>query len=363
MNSPAKGRPKILVLLKTLGVGGAENLVLRSATLWDRGAFEYELAYLGGPTPLENFFRELGFPPRRLSPSGWADDPRSITVLRKHVASAGVDLIHAHLPVPTLTAILARRGLPVRLVATNHSLPDVLHPVTRTLSPYLWKRTDRAIAVSKHVAQGMRGTNHLEIIANGVALKSFEVVPAELPGIPKDAPVILVLGSLLANKRPLEALHVFEKALEKEAALGAHLAFAGTGPLEKALNEARKHSSLKARIHILGERHDVPALVNRASVCMLLSRSEGLPMALLEAAAGGAALLATRVGSIPEIVIEGETGYLVESPADAPARLAVLLAAPETARKMGAAARERVRLKFDLSRNVRRTEAIYEELL
>ncbi|MCB0220769.1 MAG: glycosyltransferase family 4 protein [Chrysiogenetes bacterium] len=357
----AEQRPRVLVLLKTLGVGGAEMLVLQSARLWDSKSFDYRLAYLGGPDELTEKFSDEGIAPIRLSPGASANDPRAALALRRYLRERGVELIHAHLAQPALTAHYARRGLGTRLVATNHCIEASMREATRWIAHAAWPRADAVIAVGDAVAAETKNAN-TRVLANGVELARFSgAEPAEL-GVPTEAAVVLVLANLLEVKRPLEILGVFERACG-HAGSGAHLVFAGDGPLRTALERAREKSPHRDHIHILGRRNDVPALVTRADVVMLLSRAEGLPMSLLEAAAAGTALLATKVASIGSLIKDGETGLLAGNDEEAAAQLARLLSDRALRERLGKAAQKFVAEHFNLETNVRATEALYREVL
>jgi glycosyltransferase involved in cell wall biosynthesis len=118
-------------------------------------------------------------------------------------------------------------------------------------------------------------------------------------------------------------------------------------------------------VDLLGERDDVPALLARADLFVLSSRSEGMPISVLEAMAAGLPVVASAVGGIPEIVIDGETGILVP-PGNVEAlaaALSALLADPEERRRLGEAGRRRAGALFDLPRFRRAHVELYERLL
>lgn len=357
----AEQRPRVLVLLKTLAVGGAEMLVLQSARLWSREAFDYRLAYLGGSDELAQAFADEGFPPIRFSPGASANDPRAALALRRYLRERGVDLVHAHLAQPALTAHYARRGLGTRLVATNHCDEQAMREATRWIARAAWPRADAVIAVGESVAAETKSPN-TRVLVNGVELSRFaEAEPADL-GIPNEAIVALVLANVHERKRPLETLRVFENAC-KSSGQDAHLFYAGDGPLRPALEAAREQSPCKDRIHLLGRRSDIPALVKRADITVLLSRAEGLPMSLLESAAAGTALLATKVASIESLIKNEESGLLADNDEEAAAQLARLLSDKALREKLGKAAQKFVGEHFSLEANVRATEALYREVL
>lgn len=107
---------------------------------------------------------------------------------------------------------------------------------------------------------------------------------------------------------------------------------------------------LTASVRLVGERDDVPELLSSSSVFVLSSSSEALPVSVLEAMAAGLPVVATRVGGVPELVVDGETGFLVP-PSDAAALAAALqrlLDDPELRARLGAAGRARAEEHFAL---------------
>jgi glycosyltransferase involved in cell wall biosynthesis len=116
---------------------------------------------------------------------------------------------------------------------------------------------------------------------------------------------------------------------------------AGSGPdADKLMTRATETG---ARVRFLGRRDDMPGVLAAADVLCLTSDAEAAPFAVLEAMASGLPVVATNVGSIPELVVDGETGLLVEPGAAAPvaAALIELMADPARLRKMGVAGRAR----------------------
>lgn len=144
-----------------------------------------------------------------------------------------------------------------------------------------------------------------------------------------------------------------------------HLAIAGRGGLADALLARSRDLGLARRVHLLGLRPDVGAILAAADIFVLPSLSEGLPLALLEAMFAGCAIVATDVGEVAVAVAHGEAGVLVEpaSPAALAGALDRLLADPEMARTLGQRARQRAAAEYDVSRMVRRYAGVYQELL
>jgi glycosyltransferase involved in cell wall biosynthesis len=143
------------------------------------------------------------------------------------------------------------------------------------------------------------------------------------------------------------------------------LLLAGTGACEKSLKVSAVRLGLRDAVRFLGARSDLADLYAAADVVVLASSEESLPNVLLEAGSAGRPVVATLVGGVAEIVVDGETGLLVpplraRSMADAVVRL---LEEPGTAEAMGAAARVRIGQLFSMEREVRETQDLYSELL
>jgi glycosyltransferase involved in cell wall biosynthesis len=180
------------------------------------------------------------------------------------------------------------------------------------------------------------------VIRNGVDPGSFRpgVAHSRRPRLvtvgrlqaPKDA-VTLVRALAALRGRPFEAVLV------------------GDGPDRPAVEEEVRRLGLEPAVELLGERDDVPELLGTADVFVLSSHSEGLPLSILEAMAAGLPVVASNVGGVSEVVVDGDTGLLVP-PGDAQSLAAAierLLEDPPLCRRLGEAGRIRVAEHFDLA--------------
>jgi glycosyltransferase involved in cell wall biosynthesis len=166
--------------------------------------------------------------------------------------------------------------------------------------------------------------------------------------IPRDAPLLLAVCRL----EPQKGVDVAIQALE--AIADAHLVVLGEGPQRGELEQLADD-----RVHLLGRVPDVAAWLRRADVLVHPVRWEGFGLALLEAMLCALPVVATRVSSIPEVVVDGETGILVppDDPDALAAAVARLLDNPEG---YGAAGRARARQEFSVARMADRTLTVYE---
>lgn len=224
-------------------------------------------------------------------------------------------------------------------------------------------RVDRYVVVSdeirKEAADYGLDPAKCVTIRNGVDLSRFGKRD-DAAGEP--APVVLYVGRLSEEKRPLLLVRAFAQVIERVA--GARLAFAGTGPLEGELRALVKELGLEGKVALLGKRDDVPELHRGASVYVLPSASEGSPNALLEALAAGTPTVATEIAGVAEIARGEREALLV--PRDDAAALARgivrLLEDRALAARLAAAGRERVAQEFDLERVADRYSEVFETL-
>ena len=151
-----------------------------------------------------------------------------------------------------------------------------------------------------------------------------------------------VVGRLAEVKEPLRALAVFRLLAARHPRL--QLAFVGDGALRRALEQAiaALPGEEARRVHMLGARADMAVVLDALDALLASSRSEGMPVALIEAAAAGLPVVARAVGGVPELVVHERTGYLGSSDDELAFQLSKLLEDPRAARAMGARARLRV---------------------
>jgi glycosyltransferase involved in cell wall biosynthesis len=179
------------------------------------------------------------------------------------------------------------------------------------------------------------------VIRTGIDAASFAVAR---PAVGEAAEVVAV-GRLRAPKDSLTLIRAL--ALLRGS---FHATLVGSGPDQRAVEDEVRRANLTGSVLLAGERDDVPELLASSAIFVLSSRSEALPVSVLEAMAAGLPVVATRVGGVPELVVEGETGLLVAS-ADPPALAAALqrlLDDPELRAQFGAAGRARVEEHFAL---------------
>jgi glycosyltransferase involved in cell wall biosynthesis len=262
-----------------------------------------------------------------------------------------------------------RAGVPVILSALHSTgLPDHVELPNRLLAPL----TDAFIAVAKShgeylvEAEGCPA-ERVCVIPNGVDTNRFQpqlpsaMLRAEL-NLPKDSPVVTIVAAL----RPEKNHELFLRAAQRirHAVPAARFLVVGDGAQRQSLEALAQELQIAGDVRFLGTRVDIPELLALTDVVALSSRMEANPVSILEALACEKPVVATRVGSVPETVVDGQTGYLVP-PGDEQAladQIVTLLNNRTLARRLGTAARERVIAAYSLERMVHGYERLIREV-
>jgi glycosyltransferase involved in cell wall biosynthesis len=247
-----------------------------------------------------------------------------------------------------LAAVIA--GVPIRIF-TVHGWAFSAHSGTAARL-YLWADrlvkplTTVTVCVAENerragLAAGTCSEAQTIVIPNAIDVQAAARTRGE-----REIPCVVAVGRLKAPKD-------FLTLIRAAAALpprSYELVVVGDGPERALLQGEIERLGLEDRVRLEGERADVPELLARADVFVLSSASEGMPISVLEAMAAGLPVVASAVGGVPELVLDGETGRLVP-PGDPPAlagALRPLLADAQLRRRLGDAGRVRVHERFDL---------------
>jgi len=365
--------------------GGAERQQLLLAAHFPRDRVEVEFIVLGEHTAQAAEAEALGVPVHVLGAgrrgrrgavvSGVAAS-RTVASFVRLVRRRRYDIVDAWLYHAYALAALTRplTRVPV-LVAGRRSLSgfkDTFGPVDRALDALARRSADAIVANSEAVAadvvarEGLSRAK-LRVIRNAVEVPA-PLEPGERAAIRAGwgiGPDELVAGCV-ANPRHEKGLDVLVTALAvRPLAPGLRVVLVGDGPARPALEDAVATAGLADTVVFAGAMPDARAVTGAFDLAVSPSRAEGLPNSVLEAAAAGRPVVATRAGGTAEILSDGETGLLVpvEDPAALRDALDRLVADPALRARLGAAARDDVIRRFGTERLVAETEALYTGLL
>jgi glycosyltransferase involved in cell wall biosynthesis len=209
--------------------------------------------------------------------------------------------------------------------------------------------------------------DRMRVIHNGVDVAAIQC--ADSGGVREElglTPNAFVIGTV-ARFQETKDLATLVRAFAQTRCWHPHakLLLVGDGAERARLTQLAQDLNVAADVHITGIRHDVPRLLKAMNVFALSSLSEGLPISVLEAMAAALPVVATSVGMLPELLQEGENGFLVAPRATdkLAERLTLLAGNPELARRLGAAGRQRVEREYSLAAMLRRYEELYLSLV
>lgn len=298
--------------------------------------------------------------------------PWTVLRLARYLRRSRTDLIHAHLPISGVVARLAARLAGIPVLYTEHNLQERYHPLTRRLNLWTWRLQARVLTVSHSVRDSViRHAGEripLEVLWNGIPVDRYRPEETDRDGMrrrlgnPETAVVIGTTAVFRPQKRLEDWLQA--AALVRSHHPEARFLLVGDGPLRSELEQLADELGLGDALSWAGLQEDVRPWLAAMDVYLQSSDYEGLPVALLEAMAFELPVVATAVGGVPEVVVDGETGRLV--PPRQPAALAeatrTLLMDGAIRRRMGREGRRRVCEHFDVVRMQRRLEAVYLEM-
>lgn len=367
----AASRPRVGIVVNALDVGGAERLVTDLAIAWrSESRMEFVFFVLRGGGALEPAVRSAGWEVHSLE-SGFRLDPRAVPRLRTAIRQEHISLLHAHLPRSGIQAGLVARRHDIPLLYTEHNLLAGYDAPIRIIHRATLSRYTAIVAVSQPVREGLVAqyptlADRISVIENGVdvthlrrALPRRDVVRASL-GIGQDELLVLNVGNLRPPKNQRGLIRAFS-ALSPALRSRTRLVIVGRDDGEgDELGRLVAKAGLGTEVRFAGSRQDVPDLLAACDVFAMSSLVEGLPIALLEAGALGKPLVATRVGGIPDVIVDGRTGRLVEPGDDAALARALeqTLESREDRDRLGAEAERIVRSRF----SIQNTAAAYADL-
>jgi glycosyltransferase involved in cell wall biosynthesis len=364
----------ILHTIESSEPGGAETVLLDLASKVDSRRFR-SVALLVKKGWLQEQLQERGVKTFLVECGSWYDFrlPRTIArVVREEKA----DLIHSHLPDQNFYSCLAGVLVGRKTIVTYHGPIEITSAQgMRQVIKIQFVRHAAAsvVVVCDYVGAMLQNVGFkpkkIVRIYNGIDTKLYgdtqgSNLRSEL-GVPLDTKLV----GMIAHLHLAKGYEFFIQAARKVVDALPKVRFVAVGeikePIWKELSTLIENLGLKDHVHFLGLRDDIPGILHDLDVFVLSSRSEGFPLAVLEAMAAGRPIVVTRSGGPQELVDDGRTGFLVP-PADAQAlaeTICKLLADPTKAMELGRNARVRVESQFSIETMVGKYEQLYERLL
>jgi glycosyltransferase involved in cell wall biosynthesis len=365
---------KVVQLISSGGYYGAESMLLNlCANQEQAGCSNDLLLFLNARQPNTEFYEQAqrnGLNVQLVRCRGRLDWG-TVRQIREHLQLVSADLIHTHGYKADIYGYLAARGERKPAVATCHNWLGG----TASLGVYNWldrkvlRNFSAVVAVSDGVANSLRSSGvpsqRIRTIANGVDVTAFAAAnPGSFRATQSSDRQVIGMVARLDLQKGFECLLRAVSAL-RELVPRIHLILVGEGP-DRAIIESRvRELGLQSNVTLAGHRTDMPAVYAAMEIFVLPSLNEGLPMTLLEAMASSKPVVATRVGAVPEVVRDGETGLLVE-PQDIQglvAALSRLLADADLCRRLGTQACAWVKQRYSSAAMARSYGQMYEDVV
>ena len=383
------GKVKIVRVIARLNVGGPAIHVINLNTGLAPARFESTLV-TGTENPgegtlldlaVERGIRPIVIPQIVAEATLKPRDLKALIALYRLLRRQRPHIVHTHTAKAGFVGRLAARlaGVPI-VVHTYHG--HVLHGyysrrttwILRRMERMLGVLTSRIIAVSEQVKRDLvnyrvAGAEQISVIPLGFDLKPF-LDSATYRGsfrlelnLDKGAPLIGIVGRIF----PIKNHRLFLDAAARIAAdeKATRFVIVGDGALRRQIEEHAARLGIADRVSFTGWRRDLPRIYADLDVLVVSSDNEGTPVSAIEAMAAGCPVVATRVGGLPDLIDDNQTGYLVPR-GDALALAAAvqrLIRDRDLARSIGDAARARVAERFTAERLVADIEHLYTELL
>ncbi len=385
--NPAR-KIRVLHVITRLEKGGAPSVLLETLQRSDSNQFEYHIA-TGVAREQEkdmiSYARGIGFQVFAI-PSLVRDinpflDMNALLRLYFLIRNGRYDIVHCHTSKGGFIGRLAARLANVRVIVYSpHG--DIFEGYFGKVKIcfFIWleklatRFTDKIITLTKsgiepYLKLGIGEQSQFDYIYNGIDIKTLEkrkvnrVQKRQEIGVENDCFLVVTAGRLVPVKGHAYLISALTQIVTEIPNI--KLVFLGDGELKDALLEQAKALGLESHVLFLGMRNDVPEVVSCSDLFVLPSINEGFGVVLLEAMAMKCPIVATNVGGVPEVVLDGETGILV--PPRDPAQLAngivKFLRDQSLAKQMSENGYQRLKACFSIEDAVSKTECLYKELL
>jgi len=381
-NLSGQRKYNIVYFIDGLGMGGAERLMVPILRNLSREYFAPRVCVfqVRDGNPVAKDLRALEIPVDLL-PIPFLRDVTALPRLFKYLKDVKADLVHTQLELADNLGNIAAKLLHLPSVSTIHTMPSQKMKIKSKLHQNLELFSlryfcDLTISVSEearqfHLGISKAAPNTVRTIYNGIDLRNFADLDHERErasvrkefGVPGNVKLLTTVAVL----RELKGIQFMLRALP--AILSAHPStyylIVGDGSYREALETEADKAGVKDRVIFAGQRSDIPRLLAASDLFILPTLTEALPTVLAEAMAARLPIIASAVGGVPEMVVDGQNGCLVH-PSD-PQELSdvciALLSDFEKQKAMGAAGWQIVNDKFNIQEQIKQLTILYKDLI
>ena len=368
---PSNLQPPVRVcyIIWSLGLGGAEQVVIRLATGLDRRRFQPIVCCLNDVGPFADQATRVGIEVIALNKRPGIDLVMLWRLIRL-MKQQRVDIIHTHLWGANFWGRIAGRlaGVPV-IIAHEHGMQPWRSRWHFLCDRWLAGLTHRILFASQEVMRtyldrtGMAASK-CAVIPNGVSVSltgSDRAALRRRHGWSEQDRIIVSVGRLSPEKGYEDLLHAFARVITQMPQ--ARLVLVGDGVERASLETLRTRAGLNGQVTFTGRQGDITSWLGAADLYVQPSRREGLPLAVLEAMAAGLPVIATRVGDLSQLITDGQEGYLVPSadPEALATKLLDVLGHLDQQRPIIEAAKQLVQQRYSSEQMIQAIEAVYDK--
>jgi glycosyltransferase involved in cell wall biosynthesis len=243
-------------------------------------------------------------------------DTSTVRNIRKILEECSVDVLHTHGYKADLYGYVASRSLKVARVSTCHNWPDPkrLMQAYASLNRLVLRAFDEVTTPSPQVAEILRRSgireHRLSFIGNGVDVESFRHATPTLRSelCAEGQPIVGFVGRLVPDKGGAELVRAAQTVLASRP--DARFVFVGEGACRDEWQALASQLGIASNVVFMGARQDMPGVYASFDIFVLPSFKEAMPMSVLEAMSAGRPVIATPVGAVPEVMVDGRTGLL-----------------------------------------------------
>lgn len=367
---PSKTRIKVLHVIKSLGRGGAEVLLVETLKSHDLDRFEFHYIY---------FLPWKDQMVKAIEAGGGKvicmKSRNNLSILLKwrrvaaYIQTYQIDIVHSHLPWAGFVSRLVFLSGNSPLIYTEHNKQERYHRATKWLNRLSFGWQSLVVAVSQEVRDSIvaniKSNVPVKVVSNGLDIHSFvrdHQVGSSMRQqyqIPDDSIVVGIVSVFRTQKRLKEWVDVFCESLKKYPNLFGVMV--GDGPLKDEVVAYVLSQGLAKKILFPGLQIDIKPWYSMIDIFLMTSKFEGLPIALLEAMSMECAVVSTRAGGIAEVIRDGVDGFVeaVDNWNKLPQHVVTLALNEEKRSLMARNARMRVVESFDMKSMVKSLEAEY----
>lgn len=360
---------KILYAVGQLAIGGSELQLLELIRNLSKDLFDIRVVCLSGPSPLANYYREIGIKTDELE-SEKIGRLRSLWKMYLIFKNFQPDIVHAYAYASRAVIPIAKLIRKIKIIISIRTYPDwnitLIEKFGNQFADLILTNSENAASAAKMYWPLVP----TKVIRNGIDLDSFHKASQEnLKSIPKLASLdssikkFCVVGRLASIKGHEDLIFAFRSVYDKYSRV--QLWIIGDGSLRQSLVQLVNKLGLENNVIFWGERNDVPAILKHVDIGINTSKMEGLSNAIIEYMAASLPVIATKVGGNSELITNEHNGLLIP-PNNQDVlieKIMLLIQNPDTALKFGNNGRKFVEDNLAINRMVAETQDAYIELL